>query len=256
MIYHLYLIALILQVASIQLYAQSENSAFKFTGIVYDERFTPIPYTHVIAIGTGQGDMTDSLGIFTIYIRESDRLSFYNITCHDSVVSVTKDQKTFYIKLRRRVYKLKEAKIFDWGSSYEDFKEEVNRQGVPQSQGEKMGLPTQDPDAIPFDLDEKKIKSPGFLLASPISFFYYNLSKHEKGIRKAYKLKQDEELIHLFEATLSSENISRLTELKGEELEEFMVFLNSNLRCNYHCGEIDLLSEIFALWEKYKSIHQ
>jgi len=252
MIYRYILIVMIFLLTVGHIDAQTENTAYKFTGVVYDEKFVPMPYTHVIASGTGQGDMTDSLGIFTLYIRETDRLSFYNVTCYDSVVTVTKDQTTFFVKLNRRVYHLQEAKIFSWGSSYQEFMEEVNRQGVPQSRGEEMGLPTQDPDAIPFDLDEKRIKSLGFMIASPVSFLYHNYSRYEKAVRKAYKLKKDEHLIQAFEATLSRENITGITDLSGKDLEAFMLFLNSNMMCTYHCGEIELLSEIYTIWERYK----
>ncbi len=115
-----------------------------------------------------------------------------------------------------------------------------------------MGLPQQDPDAIPFDLDEKKLKCSGFFFSSPISYLYHNLSKYEKSRRKAYKLDKDRELIDAFEATLSSENIAKITDLKGKELEAFMIYLNSKLSCNYFCGEIELYSEILTIWKEYR----
>ena len=66
MIYRINLVIALLCIAFIQLQAQENTRAYKFTGIVYDEYFNPLPYTHVLAAGTGQGDVTDSLGIFII----------------------------------------------------------------------------------------------------------------------------------------------------------------------------------------------
>jgi hypothetical protein len=251
MIYRYSLFSLLILMSFVGVHGQNSKLAFRFTGIVYDENYIPLPYTHVIASGTGEGDMTDSLGIFTLYIRENDKLSFYNITRQDAVVSVNKNNTTFFIKLKQRVYLIPEARIFNWGSTYDEFIDEVNRQGVPQSRGAEIGLPQQDPDAIPFDLDEKKIKSAKFFFSSPVSYLYHNLSKYEKSVRKAYKLDKDREFIEAFEAILSSENISKITDLKGKELETFMIYLNSNLSCNYFCGEIELYSEILTIWEKY-----
>ena len=236
----------------IQVFSQTDIKAYEFTGIVYDEGFNPIPYTHVIAEGTGQGDVTDSLGIFTLYIRETDRLFFYNLTCEDSSIIVQKDISAFNIRLKRRIYLLKEAKVFDWGSSYGDFLQEAKRQGPAKGQGEKIGLPVQDPEVIPFDMDEKRLKSPGFLISSPISFFYYNFSKREKAARKAFKLKQNEDEIDIFQQTLSQQNISSITSLEGEELEDFILYLNDRITCTFKCSELEILSEIFNIWSTYK----
>ena len=164
--------------------AQSDKLAYLFSGVVYDEFFRPLPYTHVVARGTGTGDVTDSLGIFSLYVRKNDQLSFYNISFQDTSRFVSSEDKGFYIILNKRYYSLKEARVYNWGSSYADFMDEVKRQGNVVTEGEKIGLPTQDPDLIPFDMDDKNIKSLRFFLASPISSLYYNLSKKEKGARK------------------------------------------------------------------------
>jgi hypothetical protein len=74
------------------LYAQEDLRAWLFSGTVYDEHFIPVPYTNVVAHGTGQGDMTDSMGIFSLYVRATDQLSFYNISFHDTTLFVVAAQ--------------------------------------------------------------------------------------------------------------------------------------------------------------------
>lgn len=232
-----------------------DNRAWKFTGVVYDEYFRPLPYTHVIARGTGQGDVTDSLGIFTLYVRNMDRLSFYNITTYDTTVVIQKDMEAFHINLRQKRYALSEVRAFSWGSTYGEFLEEYNRQGVPESRGEALELPRQDADIIPFDMDEKRLKSAGFLISSPVSFLYYNLSKREKSARKAFQLEQDKELIDLYESILSRENLGYITGLKEEALEDFIIYLNDHMQCTYKCPELQLLTEIHDIWNRYKEIN-
>lgn len=232
--------------------AQSDKLAYLFSGVVYDDHFRPIPYTHVVARGTGTGDVTDSLGIFSLYVRKNDQLSFYNISYQDTSRFILSEDKGFYIILKKRYYSLKEARVYNWGSSYADFMDEVKRQGNVVTEGEKMGLPTQDPDIIPFDMDDEKIKSFNFFLHSPLSSLYYNLSKREKGARKAFQLEKDKELIERYRETLSEDNISYITGLKGNELELFMLYLNDHLLCTYHCTEMRLLTEIYSIWNVYQ----
>jgi hypothetical protein len=238
------------------LHAQQDIKAYLFTGIVFDSDYNPLPNTHVIAKGTGQGDVTDEHGVFIIYIRERDQLSFFNLTCNDTSAIVNKDLSPFNIQLKRRVYLLKEAKIFEWGSTYDEFPDEVKRNGVPVSKGKELGLPTQDPFAIPFYLDDEKIKSTRFLISSPVSFLYYNLSKREKAIRKTYRLEKDKEQIDLFEQTVSPQNINAITGLQDRELEEFIIYLNLQLSCTYQCAELELLTEIYSIWNQYRERSQ
>jgi len=223
-----------------------------FTGTVYDEDFRPVPYTNVLAKGTGRGDMTDSLGIFQVYIRDTDQLSFYNISFRDTTVWVVRNSGSFYIKLQPRVYALSGAQVFSWGSTFNEMKAEFKKQGVPQEMGEKLDLPRQDPDHVPFELDEKKLKSPGFLVRSPVSFFYYNLSKREKHARRAYRLQENQESIDRFNRVLSAENLEQVTGLKGEALEKFIIHLNKVMICDHNCSEMELISEVLGIWKIYK----
>jgi len=234
------------------LYAQEDQGARSFSGTVYDEHFNPVPYTSVFATGTGEGDMTDSLGIFTLHIRKTDRISFYNISYRDTAVWVSWNDTHFYMKLRPRIYSLPGARIFKWGSTYEEMKTEFKNRGVPEELGEELGLPRQDPDHVPFEMDERKLKSPGFLLTSPVSFFYYNLSKREKHARRAYRLEKNKTLTEQFNRILSPENISGITGLEGRELESFIIYLNRTMNCTYRCSEIELVSEVLKIWNEYK----
>jgi hypothetical protein len=151
-------------------------------------------------------------------------------------------------------YKLQEARIFEWGASYDDFQEAFIAMPMQQTLGASMGLPRQDPDKVPVEMDEKAIKSAGLLLTSPISFFYYNFNKHAKSARKVYWLEKNQDRHERFEALLSKENLSEITGLRGKELEYFQVFLSKRLVCDFRCSELDIYSEIYGLWEVYQDL--
>ncbi len=235
------------------LLSQIDDRTYQISGSVYDEHFNPLPYTHVIASGTASGDMTDSLGVFSIRIRENDKLTFLNITCQDTTIEVNQGMAVVLVKLRPKIYALPEAKIFNWGATYGDLQRDFRESGIPENLGAEIGLPRQDPGIIPFDMDEKRLKSAGFLISSPISFFYYNLSKHEKSLRKAYKLNKNQDAILQFNQTLSPGNVLRITGIERELLDDFMIFLNSHLHCDYRCSELELTAELQRIWILYQA---
>jgi len=237
------------------LFSQDSDSSFNFTGIIYNQTFEPIAATHVINVNTQRGDVSDSLGIFTLTVHLGDTLWFRNIAFQETLAPVVGILEQRYIILKSVFYPLKEAQIFPWGSSYEDFSEAVINTPAPQTLGESLGLPRQDPDYIPFDMDQSRIKSAGFLLSSPISFLYYNLSKKEKNRRKLFWNKKNQESHERFDAIVSAESLSNITGLSGDQLVEFMAYLYQRMVCDYKCTELKIYSEIFAHWDVYQHLH-
>ncbi len=234
--------------------AQTHDSIFQLTGIIYDETFHPVPASHVINMNSHQGGVTDSLGIFRLPVRSTDTLLIRNIVFQDMFVPVVLISNQGYISIKRKYYPLEEARIFEWGSTYGDFRDAMIEMPNPQTLGGSLGLPRQDPDYIPYDMNEEVIKSPAFLITSPVSYFYHNFSKQARSARKVYWLKKNQKKHELFEEIMSSENISSITGLTGIELQEFIAFLNERLVCDFKCTELQIYSEIYGLWKAYKEM--
>jgi len=239
-----------------RLLAQPSDTIFHLSGIVYDEFYIPVSATHVININTNKGDVTDSLGIFRMPGHRTDTLLIRNIAFRDTLVTVSEVQMNRHIRLNRRRYELEEARIFEWGATYDDFREAFIGMPVQQTLGASMGLPRQDPGKVPMEMDEKAIKSAGLLLTNPISFFYYNFNKHAKSARKVYWLKKNQEKQDHFESILSAENLSTITSLTGMELENFQLFLSQRIVCNLHCSELEVYNEIHGLWKVYQDLRE
>lgn len=234
--------------------AQVIDSIFDLSGIIYDDQFHPVPASHVINLDTHQGAVTDSLGIFRLPVQYGDTLLIRNIAFHDTLVPVNGIHLQKSIVLRRKYYALQEVKIFEWGSTYADFKEAIVEMPDQQTLGESMGLPVQDPDYVPYDMDEEALKSPGFLITSPVSYFYHNFSRKARSARKVYWLEKNRELHERFEAIMAAENIADITGLEGKQLQDFLAFLNERLVCNFNCSEIQLYSELYGLWDLYQKL--
>ena len=246
------LVTLMMVAVQFHLSAQNSDTVTILTGIVYDRSFYPVPASHVININTHQGDVTDSLGIFRLPVRHSDTLLIRNIAFQDTLVPVPLISEQKFILIKRKFYPLEEARIFEWGSTYGDFKEAIIEMPNQQTLGESMGLPRQNPDYIPYDMDEKALKSPAFLLTSPVSYFYHNFSKYARSARKVYWLEKNQAKHELFNELVSSENISSITSLTGFELQEFQAYLYPRMVCDFKCTEIQIYTEIYGLWKVYQ----
>lgn len=236
------------------LYAQPTDTVMHLSGIVYDELFVPVAATHVININTHQGDVSDTLGIFHLPVRASDTLLIRNIAFRDTLVMAASISRNKYIQLQRKIYPLKEAQVFVWGSSYGDFKEAFIEMPTPQTQGEAMGLPQQDPNYVPLEMDEKAVKSAGLLLTSPITFFYQNFNKKAKNARKVYWLEKNKEKHAVFDGIVNAASLSEITGLSGPKLLEFQSFLLERMICDYRCSELDIYKEIHGLWAVFQEM--
>lgn len=246
----------LLSIMHIRLQAQETDSLYLLLAVVYDESYVPVPATHVINMNNHQGDVTDTLGIFKLQVLSTDTLLIRNIAFIDTVVPVAHFRKNLQIRIKRRRYQLEEARIFTWGASYDDFRNAMLEMEDQQTLGASMGLPQQDPDKVPLEMDEKAIRSAGLLLTSPISFFYYNFSKHAKSARKVYWLEKNESKQKQFDAIVGIESLTQISGLEGNSLLQFRAYLFSHMSCNLNCSELKLYEEIHALWSLYQTLDE
>lgn len=239
-----------------RIFGQEADTVYDLSAIVYDELYVPVSATHVINIQTHQGDVTDTLGIFTLPVHPGDTLLIRNIAFRDTLIAVLDVLVNRQIRLNRMRYPLQEARVFEWGATYEDFQEAFLGMPMQQSLSQSLSLPRQDPDKVPVEMDEKAVKSAALLLTSPISYFYYNFNKHAKTARKLYWLEKNQEKKDLFERVTGPESLREITGLDGLELDAFQVFLFSRMVCDIHCAELDLYKEVYGLWEVYQDLQE
>jgi len=236
--------------------AQDLDSAFFLTGTICNEAFEPVPATHVINMNSGAGVVTDSLGIFRLPVLVMDTLLVMNIAYRDTLVPVVWIDRKRLIRLKRAYYLLQEARVFEWGSTYGDFRTAITGMASVQTFGESMGLPRADPDYVPIEMDEKKVRSAGYLLTSPISYFYHNFNRKAKSARSLYWRKKSRERHEAFDAICSPENLSSVTGLSGDPLLAFMTYLFQRMTCDFKCTEFEVYSEIHAHWEVYRQLNK
>jgi hypothetical protein len=234
--------------------AQPADTVWNLNGIICDDLFVPVPATHVINIHTHQGDVSDSLGIFRLQVRDSDTLLILNIAFRDTLVAVASIPGNRHIVLLRKVYPLDEARVFVWGSSYDDFKEAFIEMPMQQSLGASLGLPRQDPGYVPLEMDEKAVKSAGLLLTSPITFFYQNFNKKQSQPGKSTGWRSTGNSMKGLKASSAAKTSQKLPGLYGPRLLAFQSFLLEKMVCDFHCSELEIYKEIYGLWTVFQEL--
>lgn len=235
---------------------QFNDTVFHISATIYDVTYRPVPATHVINMNTHQGTVSDSLGIFELPVHINDTLLIRNIAYYDTLVPVYLLHLERSIHLKRKRYQLQEARIFEWGSTYSDFRKAIVHMPNRQTLGESMGLPRQDPDYVPLEMDEQAVKSAAHLISSPVSFFYQNFSKEAKRTRKAYWFKKNLPKKEHFDQLVSKENLSEITGLSGDDLMEFQAFLLQRMVSTFKSTDLEVYEEIHGLWKVFRELKE
>lgn len=203
----------------------------------------PIPYVNVINQRVRGGTMADKEGKFVLQADPSDTLTFKSLGYIDKRVPVSEMMnKTDYIVTMAPVrYQLGGVEITGEGPK-------VNMSGLDKAKMSKT------PSELRGEFDSK----PGVLtaLTHPTSYLYYKLNKQEKEKRGVLNVIKNEREWQLFSLVYNKQVAERLTGLKGDELDDFMVYFNafSNLRFSATTYEVEKrVKEVFAEFKEKKA---
>ena len=207
--------------------------------ILDDLTALPIPYVNVINQRVRGGTMTDKLGKFTLQADPTDTLTFKSIGYIDKKVAVSEMMKENAIVTMAPVrYQLNGVEITGEGPK-------VNMTGVPAA---KMSN-------IPAELRSDFTKKPTVLtaIAHPLSYLNYKFNKEEKEKRNTLVAIRSEREWQLFSLVYNKEIAGRITGLKGDNLDNFMVYFNaySNLRFSATTYEVE--KRVKELYKEYNA---
>ncbi|MEZ5072576.1 MAG: hypothetical protein R2751_16840 [Bacteroidales bacterium] len=101
-------------------------------------------------------------------------------------------------------------------------------------------------------MDAAALKGLGMLVTSPASYFYYKYNKKAQNARELFWEERNREKIDRFEEITGAREVGEITQLKEEALLDFLSYLQVHMKCSYNCSEIQIYTEIYALWEDYQ----
>jgi hypothetical protein len=199
----------------------------------------PVPYVNVINQRVRGGTMCDKEGKFALQADPIDTLTFKSLGYLDKRIPVSELIKDNAIVTMAPVrYQLGGVEITGEGPK-------VNMSGIPVG---KMST-------VPLELRGEFASKPKLLTAifHPTSFLYYKFNKEEKEKRNTLMAIKTDREWQLFSLVYNKEIAARVTGLKGDELDNFMVYFNafSNLRFSATTYEVEKrLKEVFAEYKK------
>lgn len=201
-----------------------------------------IPYANVINQRVRGGTMTDKEGKFSLQADPTDTITFKSIGYIDKKVPVSEITATenATITMAPIRYQLEGVEITGQG-------QKVNMSGL-LDHAKKMSK-------TPVELRGEFDSKPKLLTAifHPTSFLYYKYNKGEKEKRNTLAAIRSEREWQLFSLVYNKEIAERLTGLKGDELDDFMVYFNafSNLRFSATTYEVEKrVKEVFAEYKQ------
>ncbi len=248
---HSFLIFFVLFFSGEGIQAQNTDTIRRIEACICSESSIPLAWTHIINLSTGKGSISDSSGNFSLNVSGSDSILFRNLAYEELIIPSRQINSGDTVHLRIKYHPIEEVKIFEWGSTYADFKAKMKSMPVTENLGEKLGLPQQSGSAVPNYRNPEVLSNPLFAITNPVDFLYFNLSKKEQSIRKVMEFKQNEELIRKFESVYNRKSIAVLTGLDDEKLDLFLVYLNLNFTCDIYCTELQIATEIYRHWKVY-----
>ncbi len=233
-----------------ELIAQN-NIYFAIKGNVIDcKSNSKISFAHVINETSGFATACDSFGLFSIYGKIDDIIKISAVGYKNKFLLVAENFKNTKIEncITSDTIILQEVTVLPF-SSYSQFKNKFLALKIEDKTYSIPGITLKNPTTIHNLENEDYVKSLGFALSSPISYLYYNLSKHQKSIRKYHELESDKWNQFVIDQKFNPKIVEKITGLKNIETLKFIAWCNLSKEYLLNATDYEIANTIK---EKYK----
>jgi hypothetical protein len=205
----------------------------------------PIPYAHVLNLRFGKATITDTLGFFTIPMRRNDTLLITAIGYEDFTFVLPSfwpaNSYSGVLYAEEKVYNIEGVTVHGLGT-YEQFRQKV------------LSLDLSDDKVLAVQSYYNKILTEEAVKYQKVStgFSFALRSPEERSLRKLQKVIEEQKIEQQVEAKYNKAIVSKLTGLKGKELERFMDYCQIPRDFILRSPEYDILQRIKDSYENYK----
>ena len=224
---------------------------FQIKGTVIDCKLhRSVSFAHIINETSGFATATDTHGLFTIIGKIDDILKISEVGFKSKFLLISENFKIEIQKicLLEDTIVLQEVTVLPF-KSYSEFKNKLLSLKIEDNTYSIPGVTLKNPTTIHNLENENYIKSLGFALSSPISYFYYNFSKREKSIRKYHKLENDKWNQYAIVQKYNPKIVEKITGLKNNETIMFIAWCNLSKEYLLNATDYEIANKIK---EKYK----
>jgi hypothetical protein len=218
-----YIVLFLLIYSNVQSQSLNQHNKIKITGIIYDAQTSErVPFAHIIDVKNNKGTSADDNGNFSFHCSLNDSIKFTAIGYEDFYLVVGDSHKSesfITVQLKPKSYLLEALDFY--------------------ANDPMKGFYLKDIERDTIRLGSKGMPEPGYWNASPtggsgyISAFANLFNRHHKQEKKLRKILEEEErynlqkeaeenLKKLLEEKYNLDLVSYITDLEGEELEEFI----------------------------------
>jgi len=215
-------------------------SQVRITGRVYDiSKYRPLEAVSVLTT-SGSGTVSDSLGHYTIIVREDDSIwfSYLNKPTAKYPVARIKDFTQFDLSLRVNIQVLKEVKVAPRNYKLDSIRNRIEYEKIFNFHRPNISsLTTIGPTGAGIDINEL------------IRVFQFRKNRNmEKFQNRLEEQERDKFVEHRFNKAL----VRRLTQLDGEALDSFMLIYRPTFEFTAASSDYDFQTYIKVSFEKFR----
>jgi hypothetical protein len=235
----------------------AQDDKLPFSGEVSDKNGTKLPNVHIVDLNTRIGTLTNRDGLFLLNVNKADtvRLSFTGFKTKIFVVpDIPEDSlKTLPIIMTRDTLMLKQATIYPYPATFQQFKQEFITLNLPDTTP-KVNLHLKDIlTFINFDLKDYQRGQMNLYSGSLISMLYNKFSHEGKMRRKYIAVVEHDRLINLAAEIYSDSLITKITGLTDEDIiDAFREYCDLDTNFILNASEYELYAAVIECYERFK----
>lgn len=231
-------------------FAQQSDSLYLMSGqVVKQDRVSPVSFAHVINVDQKWGVVSDTLGVFNIWVVSGDTLNISALGYHYKEFNVQNYMDTLVkIPLENRIYEIREAKISYLGT-YKEFEYKVVNLELPD-----LGINPAVENIFNYVEPPPLFVEP--TITSPASLAYNLFSKDAKDKKKYIVLEKEEKVTEQVRKKYNEKIVKHLTGLEDVEVVKFMKFCDFKKEYILSLDEYKLYSEIVLRLDEYKKLRK
>lgn len=197
---------------------QTEAQDIQLSGTIVDHEDQPIPFATISIANSGKGVVSNEEGFFFIRFPQKDSLVISTVAHAPQYLyfgdSATSDNYDLKIRLSEQAYTLEEVTVFAFKDEYAFKKAILEMDDLPEEQ-EQIHVPGS------YYGPRKEVKASPL---SPVSFVADRLSKRARYEREAREKIAASRQSNALAQKYNRELVGKVTGLKEEKLEEFMMY--------------------------------
>ncbi|WP_375580973.1 carboxypeptidase-like regulatory domain-containing protein [Marivirga tractuosa] len=212
---------------------------------------------HIVNTTANKMAISDAEGHFDLIANKGDTLVASNINFNTKQF-IVKNEQFLKITLNPAIIQLDEVRVSNMPENEAEFRKKIISMGeVEDDSFVPFGMKPNKPKGnVPKNYDPNYTNSVGYAINKPISFIVKKLSKNHKNKLKYYQTVANKGNVIANNKKYSPEIVKELTGLEGDDLTDFIQYLDLDPAFVKRSSEYEIATRILKEYDYYKSKSQ